>query len=251
MSINEKPIFVLVPGAWHTADGFDVVRDLLQKRGFESVAVATPSVGSTDIKTGLYADIGYTRGIIYDLVAKGRKVIIVGHSYGGSVSSGAAEGLGWAERSKNGLSGGVISVVWLSAFVTQKGQVNLDLLGGNWLPWMLPNDDGYIYSSQQEAIFYHDMTAEEQQSAISKLLPQPRRCFLEPITYESWHDIPSFFIFCDQDAALPLPFQEAFAAILKNPGTFHIESSHSPFFSVPEKVVEGLEQAEKHAQENI
>ncbi|KAJ5899665.1 hypothetical protein N7495_004409 [Penicillium taxi] len=250
MSVMNQPLFVFVPGAWHTPDVFDAVRDLLAKRGFESVPIATPSVGSPDNQTGLYADVGYTRGIVYDLVNKGRQVIIVGHSYGGAVSPCAVEGLGWAMRAQSGLSGGVIMVVWLAAFVFKKGQSGLDLIG-NWLPWMVHNDDGYVDSAYQEDIFYNDMTPEAQKTAILKLQPQPLRCFIEPITYESWHDIPSFYIFCDKDNALPLLLQESCAAILGEPGKFHIDASHSAFLSAPDKVVEALEQAAKEGQEKM
>jgi len=38
-NMNPNPIFVFVPGAWHTPDTFDIVRDVLAKRGYESEAV--------------------------------------------------------------------------------------------------------------------------------------------------------------------------------------------------------------------
>lgn len=63
--------------------------------------------------------------------------MVVNHSYGGLVGAGAVEGLGYAQRSQAGLPGGVIMVVWMTAFVALKGQSLFDKLGGNWLPWML------------------------------------------------------------------------------------------------------------------
>jgi hypothetical protein len=59
------------------------------------------------------------------------------HSYGGMVGAGATEDLGYAQRSEAGQLGGVIMMVWLAAFVTPKGKSVIDMLGGNWLPWML------------------------------------------------------------------------------------------------------------------
>ncbi|KAJ5665392.1 uncharacterized protein N7477_007840 [Penicillium maclennaniae] len=248
MSGSEKPIFVFVPGAWHTADTFDGIREMLSQKGFDTEAVPTPSVGAIPPNKGLHADIEFTKEFLRKLADKGRQIVLVTHSYGGMVGANAVEGLGYSQRSKAGSSGGVIMVVWMAAFVTPKGQSLLDMLGGNWLPWMLPNDDGYTYSSQQETVFYHDMTPEAQQMAIAKLKGQPTQTFLEKVGYECWHDMPSMYLFCDKDQALPLAFQEAFAKVLGNPVTFHTDGSHSAFLSVPDQVIEALELALKEGR---
>ncbi|KAJ5397475.1 alpha/beta-hydrolase [Penicillium cosmopolitanum] len=203
MTSNTSPIFVFVPGAWHTPDTFDGIRDLLNKRGFESEAVANQSVGAADPLTGLHADISYTKNVLQKFADQGRQIVVVTHSYGGMA----------------GLPGGVIQVVWMAAFVTPKGKSIIDILGGNWLPWMLLKnpDDGYCYSSEQETIFYHDMTPAAQQQAIANLKPHPKPSFLEKSVHEPWHEIPSFYLFCDRDQALPLQIQEAFAQALGSP----------------------------------
>jgi hypothetical protein len=139
MSVVEKPIFVFVPGAWHTADTFDGIRELMSQRGFDTEAVPTPSVGAIPPNKGLHADIEFTKDFCRDLADKGRQIVLVAHSYGGMVGAGAVEGLGYSQRSKAGLPGGVIMVVFMAAFATPKGQSLHDMLGGNWLPWMLPN----------------------------------------------------------------------------------------------------------------
>jgi pimeloyl-ACP methyl ester carboxylesterase len=102
-------------------------------------------------------------------------------------------------------------------------------------------DDGYCHSSQQETVFYHDMTPEAQQTAISKLKPHAKPSFLEPATFEPWNEVPSMYLYCDKDAALPLFVQESFAQILGNPVTFHVDASHSGFLSKPEETADGLE----------
>ncbi|KAJ5772748.1 hypothetical protein N7457_007644 [Penicillium paradoxum] len=249
--MSEKPIFVFVPGAWHTADTFDVLRDLMHKRGFATKAIATPSVGASPPNKGLHADIEYTKAILQEMVDAGRQIVVVNHSYGGLVGAGAVEGLGYAQRSRAGLPGGVLMVVWMAAFATPKGQSVLDMLGGNWLPWMLIKspDDGYCWSSNQETVFYHDMSPEEQQNAIANLKPQPQKSFREPALHEPWHEMPSMYLFCDQDGAIPLSAQESFAKLLGTPVTYHVDGSHSAFLSMPEKVIDGLEIALKEGQQ--
>ncbi|KAJ5644492.1 alpha/beta-hydrolase [Penicillium longicatenatum] len=150
--------------AWHTPDTFDIVRDVLAKRGHDSEAVSNVSVDATDPSFGLYADIAHTKSVLRTLAEQGRQIVVVNHSYGGLVGAGAVEGLGFKQREQTGLSGGVIQVVWMAAFVASKGMSIVDMLGGSYLPWMLLKDpdDGYCYSSQEETMFYHDMTPEAQ-----------------------------------------------------------------------------------------
>lgn len=143
-TMSEKPVFVFVPGAWHAAETFDVVRDLMHKRGLKTEAIATPSVGASPPNKGLHADIEYTKAVLQEMVDAGRQVVVVNHSYGGLVGAGAVEGLGYAQRSQAGLPGGVIMVVWMAAFATPKGKSALDMLGGQWLPWMVIKVRGYI-----------------------------------------------------------------------------------------------------------
>lgn len=137
MTIVDSPVFVFVPGAWHTPDTFDGIRSQMAQQGLTTEAIAIPSVGASTPLIGLHADIDHTKLIIEGIVNAGRQVVLVLHSYGGVVGASAVEGLGYTQRSKAGLVGGVIMVVWLAAFVTPKGKSLLDMLGGNWHPWML------------------------------------------------------------------------------------------------------------------
>ncbi|KAL4762386.1 alpha/beta hydrolase [Aspergillus foveolatus] len=232
----ESPIFVSIPGAWHTLDTFDRLRSLMADQGLESIAIANHSVSAQPPNvahptSGLHLDIKHTKATLQKLVNHGREVVVVMHSYGGAVGASAMEGLGYARRSKAGLRGGVIMAVWMTAFVSRKGQSMLDLLGGNWEPWM------------------RVLTLREQQKCIALLKPQPMVSFTEPALYEPWHDIPSMYLFCDKDLGIPLAVQEAFAERLGTPVTFHIDASHSPFLSQPGKVIEGIRLALKAGRE--
>lgn len=135
----ENPIFVFVPGAWHTADAFDVIRDLMHNRGHATEAISTPSVGAFSPDKGLHADIEHTHAVLKGMVDAGRQIVLVNHSYGGMVGAGAVEGLGYAQRCKAGLPGGILMVVWMAAFVTPKGKTLMDMLGGKNAPWMVFN----------------------------------------------------------------------------------------------------------------
>lgn len=75
------------------------------------------------------------------------------------------------------------------------------------------------------------------------LKPHPTKSFLEPATYEPWHDLPCMYLFCVEDQGLPLAVQQAFAETLGNPTTYHASGSHSAFLSVPDQVVDALKVA--------
>ena len=93
------------------------------------------------------------------------------------------------------------------------------------------------------------MDPEAQKQAIAALKPHCMKASLEPALYECWHDLPSMYLFCDQDQALPLPVQEGFARTLGSPVTYHTDASHSAFLSVPEEVIPGLELALREGRE--
>ncbi|KAJ5611955.1 hypothetical protein N7528_009060 [Penicillium herquei] len=233
MKAVEPPVFVFIPGAWHRPECFDRIRTLLTERGYDSEAVTTLSVDAASPNIGLHADIDLTKDIIRRLVCQGRRVVVVCHSYSGLVGASAVEGLGYAQRSKMSLSGGVVMVVWISAFVALKGQSIIDVGEGKTDPWVVSHGDGFCSTSQQGT----------QQKWISKLACHSVLSCLEPALYEPWHDMPSMYVFCTKDNAFSLPFQEKLAKKLENPVTFRCESSHSPFLSMPRKLLEGLELA--------
>jgi pimeloyl-ACP methyl ester carboxylesterase len=131
-----KPTIVFAPGAWHTADCFDAVRNALHARDWPTEAVDYPSVGAEPPSKGVADDVAVVRATLERLAEAGKKIVLIMHSYGGLVGANAVEGLGFKQRSQQGREGGVIILVYLSAFVIPLGKSALDLLGGNYLPWM-------------------------------------------------------------------------------------------------------------------
>jgi alpha-beta hydrolase superfamily lysophospholipase len=134
-----KPTVVIVPGVWQKPVVWDAFRVTLEKAGYpSSVHVALPTTGGTETPlAGLAEDVAVVRGVLEPLVdQQGREVVLLCHSSGGVIGSNAVEGFDLASRKAAGKTGGVIRVVFLSAFMLPKGQSLLALLGGNPLPWM-------------------------------------------------------------------------------------------------------------------
>lgn len=77
-----KPTIVLVHGESEKAASWEGVVPILQRHGYKVVAVENPSSSLAD-------DIATTRKVIH---AQNGPVVVVGHSYGGAVITGAAAG---------------------------------------------------------------------------------------------------------------------------------------------------------------
>lgn len=88
-STNKKPTIVMVPGAWHGTNCFDLIASSLQSHGYETIQVTTPSVGSAQ---PFSADVQAIRDAIAAASDSG-DVLLFMHSYGGVPRCCAVEGL--------------------------------------------------------------------------------------------------------------------------------------------------------------
>ncbi|GKZ48180.1 hypothetical protein AbraIFM66951_011938 [Aspergillus brasiliensis] len=230
---------VLVPGAWHQPSCMSQLQDELTSLGLNATTVAHPSIGnaSQPLKT-LVDDRASLHATIEELADDGQYVTVVAHSYGGTVASGAAEGLGVAERRAAGKPGGIIMIVYLAAFVIPRGQTISNIL------------DDLIYANNPEItnpanLFYNDLPKDVQDYWISELLPITAAGSQVPNTYEPWKYIPCTYIKATQDQALPLEVQENMIATMGSVTTMALDSSHSPFLSMPRDVAVLVQQSVK------
>ena len=97
-----KPRIVLVHGAWADGTGWQHIIPLLEDDGFPVIAVQNPLTSFAD-------DIATTKRVI-DAEAQQGSVIVVAHSYGGAVISGAAD------------NPNVKGLVYLAAFAPDAGE---------------------------------------------------------------------------------------------------------------------------------
>ncbi|KAJ5833619.1 hypothetical protein N7474_001930 [Penicillium riverlandense] len=228
--------FVFALGAWVTPKVFGPLRARLDALGVSSECPPHPSIGAEPPSKTLADDVASLRDVLTTLVDEGKDVVVVAHSYGGVVASAAVEGLDKIARGAANKPGGVSKVVFLSAFALDKGQSLLGMLGGNFLPWMRVEGD-YVYADAAGAVGWQDLPPGEQEQWNAAMVHTSRSVFSGEATYEPWHEIPCAYIICEQDHALPPPFQEQFASKVGGPeDTYRLPSSHSPFLSMPDKV---------------
>lgn len=132
----DKPVILLVHGAWHPPILYDSLKYALGARGCELLVPKLATVGLG--KTGLSwdADVAMLLGIATPLFDQGRSVVLVGHSYGGIPACIATRGNGIDDRRAVGKRGGFSHLVFLCAFaMPARGMSVLSVSGGSWLPW--------------------------------------------------------------------------------------------------------------------
>lgn len=81
--------FVLVPGGWHGGWAFDAVSKLLVSKGHEVQALTLSGLGE-DASTGINLD-RHIDDAVQALRERDARAVLVGHSYGGMVITGAAD----------------------------------------------------------------------------------------------------------------------------------------------------------------
>ena len=133
----QKPTILFVPGAWHPPTCFRHVIAELNRLSYPTMTVDHPSRGISDPPKGLYDDIANIRSTLDKLVNhEGKDVVLAIHSYGGIPASASIDG--FEKASRKGRLGGVIHMVWLSAFIVPTGGSLRSAVGGAYPDWHVP-----------------------------------------------------------------------------------------------------------------
>jgi pimeloyl-ACP methyl ester carboxylesterase len=211
---------LLVHGAWHGSWCWEPLLPHLAAAGLDVATVDLPSAGDHG---DLAADVAVVRAA---LDARPGPTVLLGHSYGGVVVSEAAAG-----RSD------VAHLVYLCAFMLDAGESLFQAVGGEAPPWFVVDEaDGTITVDPAVGIqvAYADVDPALAADWLGRLRPQSIAAFTAPQTAAAWHDVPSTYVACTQDQAIPYPAQQAMSA--RAGGVVTLESSHSPFASMPAEV---------------
>jgi len=192
---------IFVPGAWHPARTFKKVWDILSSAGFNVAYVDLPSVGPEKHLTDFTPDVSAIRAAITEASTKGQKVILVAHSYGGIPS---AEAIG-----AFGPNGAVAHFVLCCSFIIPKDKSLCAAFGGQDLPWWNISEHRLsVEPATPEKIFYNDLSPEQAAEAVAQLKPHSYQIFHTPLTYEGWRHVPTTYIYCTLDAAIPIHIQK-------------------------------------------
>ena len=126
-----KPTFVLVPGNFLPPAYYSGVVKLLESHSFATRLITLKSTGSNEPLSSNKPDVIAIRETIEHLVEAGKDAIIVAHSYAGVPTCEAVKGLGKRERLALGKTGGVVKLVFVTAWVLQEGETPLAVIERN------------------------------------------------------------------------------------------------------------------------
>ena len=213
--------------------------DGLRERGVDALAIDLPGHGeSTEPLADLYTDAAALRAVLDSLDGP---AVVCGHSYGGAVVSLGAAG-----------HPAVRHVVFLAALMLDAGESVTrsipDPPGGSPGPpsevgaAMRFSDDGTVVTVDLDAapgVFFADCDDADIEWALARLGPQPAASFQQKIDAAAWRSVPSTYVVCEDDRAIAPWLQRAFAE--RATDTVVFATSHSPFLSRPDLLVDLLE----------
>lgn len=231
--------FVLVHGSWHGAWCWEKIIPLLKARGHRAVAPDLPAHGADRTPIAAITLQSYVDRVGEVLDASTEPVVLVGHSMGGVVISQVAE-----VRPQK-----VAGLVYVAGFLLQNGQSLFDVGGTDQRALILPNlqpaaDQSHatLRDSAITDIFYHDCTAADATAAKARFVPEPMLPVVTPIhvTTENFGRVPRAYIVCEQDHSITPECQRRMLAATPCEPVVSLDSSHSPFFSMPERLADVL-----------
>ncbi len=224
-SISTKPSIVLIHGAFADASGWQKIILALEEKGFPVTAVQVPLKSLAD-------DVATT---VRALQSQKGDVVLVGHSYGGAVITGAT-------------SANVKALVYVSAFAPDQGEALGPLIESqapsSLTPAIVPDSAGFLYIDRTKfrSVFAADVSDSEAAVMAATQKPISGAIFGEPSGPAAWKTVPSWYIVAKQDHAINPDLERFFAKRMKAKTT-ELDSSHVPFISQPAEVVKIIEDA--------
>ncbi|KLP09050.1 uncharacterized protein Y057_3326 [Fusarium fujikuroi] len=211
-------------------------------------------------------DVDAVRGAIRQETEKGRDVIVITHSYGGTVGNSAVKGFSRppelstsgqssvspsTSRERNAETGHVVGIIPIATGFCFTGLTFMDHFLNITPPFFRVNKKtGYAdLTVRPQKFFYHDLPPAEADHATSMLTTQSLKALFEgrEYSYSGWLDVPVWFIGTVEDQGLPILVQRAQIGMVRVLGGrvvyTELKTSHSPFLSQPKQVVQIVLQA--------
>ena len=215
---------VLVHGAFADGSGWLAVSKILERDGYK-VSVAQPP------ETSYADDQKYTKAAID---AMGGPVVLVGHSYGGSIISEA------------GNDPNVAALVYIAAFALDEGDSCASIeqavpqaskaftadSSGNW----------WIDQPHFAADFAADIPPAESHFMAISQVPISTDAFTHKVTNSAWKHKPTWYMVATQDRSIN-PDQERMMAKRANAKTVEVNASHVAYMSHPKEAAKLIEEA--------
>ena len=221
---------VIVHGAFADGSGWEGIFEILTKKGYNVTIVQNPL-------TSLEDDVAATNRI---LDKQDGPVVLVGHSWGGSVITQA------------GVHPKVASLVYVAAFAPDVNESTLDLIKTapaapeNGI--LTADDKGFVYYDKQKfhAGFAADVSEKKAAFMYASQQPIVGSSFGTPLTQAAWKTKPSYAIVAIEDKSIN-PDIERFMYKRAGAKVTELHGSHVIFISKAEAVANVIEAAANEA----
>jgi pimeloyl-ACP methyl ester carboxylesterase len=215
---------VLVHGAFADGSGWDAVAKILEKDGY-TVSVAQPP------ETSYADDQKYTKAAID---AMGGPVVLVGHSYGGSIITEA------------GNDTNVAALVYIAAFALDEGEscASIETAVPQVSKAFKPDSNGNWWIEQDHFVadFAADIPPTQAHFMAISQVPISTDSFTHKVTNPAWKNKPTFYMVAGSDRSIN-PIQERMMAKRANAKTVEVNSSHVAYMSHPKEAAKLIEEA--------
>jgi pimeloyl-ACP methyl ester carboxylesterase len=233
-----KPTVVLVHGAWADTPSWDGEIAALQKQGYDARAIANPLENlTTDAES-----------VANFLKSVSGPIVLVGHSYGGSVITNAAAG-----------NPDVKALVYVDAAAPDVGETNGSLSGSDSVLKQKPEselferlpypgapvgaEDLYLKKDIFLQNFGNDLPTDVATRLWATQRTASTSAFETPSKYAAWKTIPSWYFISSGDQIITPTSERAMAARAHSHITLFDGGSHLTLISHPDAVTAVIDQA--------
>ncbi|PYH93603.1 alpha/beta-hydrolase [Aspergillus ellipticus CBS 707.79] len=230
---SEKPSVMLVQGSSQTPLVYSKLVTGLRDLNYPVIHPPPPScsdVDASDFAARTMEDDARTiTEALEQLIEEEKFIVVVMHSYGGIVGSTAIpRSLTHASRQKEGKAGGVLHIFYYAAFVLPRGVSVKETFGES------PNNEVGVCNGART--LYSDLPDAAAAWWESRLTPQSYLVQTTPTTRAAYEYLPSTYLICEEDQAVPVQFQERFAELARAE-IDRCSAGHSPMLSQPDMLV--------------
>lgn len=217
---------LFVHGAWANSSAWEKVLPLVEAAGFTGTAVSLSLTSLADDTATVKRAIDLIDG----------PLLLVGHSYGGSVITEA------------GADPKVAGLVYVAAFAPDTGE-SAGSLGAGGPPTRLlevvrPDTSGFFKLTREgvDEVFAQDLTTAERSNIFATQNPLAGAALGGEITAPAWKGKPSWYLLASEDHTIHPELQKMMSGRM-GATTVTVASSHLPMLSHPQAVANLIAQA--------
>lgn len=233
-STKKMETIILVHGAWADASSWDAVIPLLKAEGHEVIAVNLAGHGTDPTS---FATITFQTYVDQVKAAIGNRsnVILVGHSFAGMVISQVAE-----EAPSQ-----IKELIYLAAGLPHDGDNLLGLAKqdpashiGKYLTVDEAHGAAIIAKEGVADVFAADAPQQVRDYITANIKPEPLAPLATPVhlTEKNYGSVKKVYIHTVNDHAISYPAQQYMVKAGKVDKVYTLQSSHTPFISMPDKL---------------